>query len=237
MPPIRSQRPPPRGPRRPASRPVPSARAARPGGRAASAGVAAARASRRKALAFGLTGLLFVSLSAILFVLYSIIAGDAEPAETRRAHPFAIPPGAVQFRSLADFEKAPLRPGVPFALTIAEAELNQRIAARVAKQPDLPFHDVTARLLDEEAEFSGGVRAAGLELTPTVTMTFLAENGALRYEISAISFGPVPVPGVARQAISDTVARQLDQQKLTDKYIIDDLQIRPGFVTIVGRLK
>jgi hypothetical protein len=237
MPPIRSERPPPRGPRRPASRQAPAGRAARPGASAASAGVSAARESRRKALAFGLVGLLFASLGAILFVLYSIIAGDGGPAETRRTRPFAIPSGALQFGSLADFEKALLRPGVPFALTISEAELNQRIGALVARQPDLPFHDVSARLLDEEAEFSGGVRAAGLELTPTVTMTFYAENGALRYDISAISFGPVPVPGVARQAISDTVSRQLEQQKLTDKYIIEDMQIRAGFLTIVGRRK
>src|SRR5438128_12080356 len=95
MPPIRSQRPPPRGPGRPASRQVPSGRSA--GRRAASAGLSAATESRRKALAFGLVGLLFVSLSAILFVLYWIIAGGGELAETRPARPFAIPAGAVRF--------------------------------------------------------------------------------------------------------------------------------------------
>ena len=233
MPPIRSQRPPPpRGPRRPPGRP---GAAARPAGRAAAP--AAAPESRRKAMAFGLVGLLFASLSAILFVLYSIITGGEEPAAPARARPFTIPPGAVQFGSLADLEKASLRPGVPFALTIAEPELNQRIGAAIARQPDLPFHDVTARLLDERAEFTGGVRAGGLDLTPSVTMTFAAENGGLRHEITAINFGPVPVPGIARQAISDTVSRQVEQQKLTERYIIDDLQIRPGFVTIVGRLK
>jgi hypothetical protein len=186
-------------------------------------------------MAFGMVGLLFVSLSAILFVLYSIIAGEEAPAAPARA--LTIPPDAVRFGSLADFEKAQLRPGVPFALAIAEPELNQRIAAEIKRQPDLPFHDVGARLLDEQAEFTGGVRAAGLDLTPTVTMTFAAENGALRFEIAAISFGPIPVPGIARQAISDTVSRQLEQQKLTEKYFIDDLQIRPGFVTVVGRVK
>jgi hypothetical protein len=188
-------------------------------------------------MALGLLGLLFSSLGAILFVLYSIIAGDAEPPASARARTFSIPAGALQFGSLADFEKAQLRPGLPFALTIAEPELNQRLAAAIAKQPDLPFHDVTARLLDERAEFDGGVRAAGLDLNPTVTMTFWAEGGALRHEITAISFGPIPVPGVARQAISDTVSRQLEQQRLTERYSIDDLQLRPGFVTIVGRLK
>jgi hypothetical protein len=235
MPPIRSQRPTPRGAGRQPARPRQAGRPAVRG--AAQAGATAADEARRKAMAAGLVGLLVTSMGAILFVLYQTILADAGPAASARARPFVIPPGTTTFGSLADFEKATLRPGMPFALTISEPELNQRISAAIAKQPDLPFHDVNGRLLDEQAEFTGGVRAAGLDLTPTVTMAFVAEGGALRYDITAISFGPIPVPGIARQAISDTVQRQLEQQRLTEKYTIDDLQIRPGFVTILGKVK
>jgi hypothetical protein len=188
-------------------------------------------------MAAGLVGLLAVSMSAILFVMYQLIAGDSAPATARVRKPFAIPANAVQYGSLADFERAVLRPGMVFALTIPEAEMNQRLGAALAKQPDAPFHDVTGRLLDEHADFTGGVRAAGLDLTPTVTIEFAADAGQLRYDITGISFGPIPVPSIARQAISDTVQRQLEQQKLTEKYFIDDIQVRPGFVTIVGRVK
>jgi hypothetical protein len=70
-----------------------------------------------------------------------------------------------------------------------------------------------------------------------VTMRFWADRGSLLYDITNISFGPLPVPSVARDAIGDTVRRQLDSQKMLDKYLIDDVQVRPGAVTLVGRLK
>jgi hypothetical protein len=45
------------------------------------------------------------------------------------------------------------------------------------------------------------------------------------------------VPSVARQAISEIVSRQHEQQPVKARYRIDDPQIRPGLVTIVGRVE
>lgn len=230
MPPIRSGRArPSRAPARPGRSIDPSAT-----GTGVETRVIAIDASR-KWIAAGLVGLLGVSLSAIAFVLYQLIASDA--ASTGRAKPFVIPANAILFNSLSDFEKGLLKSGDVFALTIAEAEVNTRLTTAIAGKADLPFRDVLGKLVVEQADFTGSVRVAGLDLRPTVSIIFYAQGGLLRYEISGINFGPVPVPSAARQTISDSIQKQLDTQKLTEKFFIDDVQIRPGFVTLIGRMK
>src|SRR5581483_6649527 len=95
----------------------------------------------------------------------------------------------------------------------------------LAKQPNLPFRNVTAKVLDDRVDFNGLVKAAGLELGSTVGIRFFAQNGKIGYEITTINFGPVPVPGIARQAVQDNIDQQLSSQKLTDQWVIDDIQM------------
>ena len=242
MPPLRSRPPGPRrGGRPPAQAPRPAARAPAPrpvgGQRPHVATASAAADGQRKAMAAGMVGLLFLSLGAILFVMYQVFLGGGADPPVARTRPFAIPAGALQFTSLADFERAQLRSGQLFAVTIPEAELNTRIAEAIVKQPDLPFRDVKATLLEERADFNGTVQAAGLSLSPTIGMTFRAENGLIRHSIESIYVGPLPVPGFASSAVSDTVARQLEQQKMTEKFTVEDVQIRTGLVMFYGRWK
>jgi hypothetical protein len=223
MPPIRAA---PRAAAHPTSRPSrpPRRRPAR----------TASRGQRR--LGVALLGLLVASFAALLFVLYQLFAGAGPAPATARAGP-ALPANARRFNTLAEFEKARLSSGTPFAITLSEAELNQRLSAELAKQPNLPFRNVTARVLDDHVDFNGLAKAAGVELSSTVAIRFFAQSGKIGYEITSINFGPVPVPGIARQAIQDNVEQQLSSQKLTDQWVIDDIQTRVGAVTIVGHPK
>lgn len=240
MPPLRSRPP---GPRRGAGGPARGRPPPRPGAaRAAADGVqtvtlTAASDANRKAMAAGLVGLLFISLGAILFVMFQLIMGDPQVPVPVARKPFVIPASALQFGTLADFERANLRSGQLFAISISEPELNARLADIITKQPDLPFRGVTAKVLTDSADFNGSVRAAGLELSPTINMSFRAEGGRLRHSIDSIHFGPIPVPGFARSAVSDTVDRQLDGQQVSDKYTIEDIQLNPGVVNLVGRMR
>jgi len=215
--------------------------AARPAPRAARGPVrrrrsTATRSQRRIGLA--MVGLLAASFAALMYVLYQLFAGGGGPAATAAPRPpINIPANARRFNSLADFEKAKLTPGIPFAITLTEAEVNQRIAAELAKQPDLPFHDVHAALLDDDVDFTGQARAAGVDLGATVSIRFFAQNGRIGYNITSINFGPVPVPGIARQAIADNVDQQLSTQKFTDQWVLDDMQTRVGTITLVGHPK
>jgi hypothetical protein len=168
-----------------------------------------------------------------MYLLYQLFAAAPAAPATPRAS-IAIPANARRFGSLADFEKAKLTPGIPFVITLTEAEINQRITAELAKQPNLPFHNVTAKVLDDDVDFTGLARAAGVELSSNVSIRFFAQNGRIGYDITSISFGPVPVPGIARQAIADNVDQQLSTQKFTEQWTLDDVQARVGVVTIVG---
>ena len=220
MPPIRAvpraaAHPPPRVSRQPARRPARTA----------------TRGQRR--LGVALLGLLAASFAALLFVLYELFAGAGPAPPTTRAAP-AIPANARRFNTLAELEKTKLAPGTPFAITLSEAELNQRLSAELAKQPNLPFRNVTARVLVDHVDFSGLAKAAGVEVSSTVAIRFFAQSGKIGYEITSINFGPVPVPGIARQAIQDNVDQQLSSQKLTDQWVVDDIQTHVGAVTIVG---
>lgn len=234
MPPMRPPRPrqrPGAGPPRPAPDrgAAPSRAPARP--------VAANRSSAF--LAAGLVALFILSFGAILFVMYRLFIADSSTAsvpETAPAANLVLPPGARVFTSLSEFERGGSLPaGQPFALRISEAELNARIEAEMRKQSNLPIRNVTSTILDDKVRFNGLVRAAGVELNTTVDVRFKAEAGRLAYDILAINFGPVPVPGIARQAITDTIDRQIGQQKLTEPYILDSIQLRPGEVAVVGR--
>ena len=223
MPPIRA------APRAPA-RPV--AQATRLGGRRSAS--SATRGQRRIGVA--MLGLLAASFAALLFVLYQIfVGGGSSPAAATRAAP-TIPANARRFNSLADFEKGG-KPSGPFAITLTETEINQRMNAELAKQPNLPFRNVVGKVLDDRVDFTGLVKAAGVEMSSTVSMRFFPQNGKLGYEITSINFGPVPVPGIAKQAIQDNVDQQLGTQKFLDQWALDDVQTRTGAMTLVGHAK
>jgi hypothetical protein len=199
-------------------------------------------ASRRRT-AYLMLGGFVVSFGVLLYVLWQLILGAGAgrgiaDAPTAPPTPIPIPPNAVRFGSLGDFERAPKgAPGSPFVITISEAELNARVSEAVAKQPDLPFRDVTVKVRDDRVDFDGRVRAAGLEIPSTVGLKPTAVSTRLGYELTAIELGPVPVPGIARSAISDTIDRELDKARLTDGFALDAIQARQGVVTLVGRFR
>jgi hypothetical protein len=226
MPPLRSAtRAPARAARRPVRRPVP------------------VNAPGRRRTAYVMLGAFVVSFAVLLYVLWQLILGgggarSVAEAPTVPPTPLAIPPNAARFNSLAEMDRAPKGPpGGPFVLTITEAELNARVSEAVAKQPDLPFRNVSARVRDDRVDFSGQVRAAGLEIPSSVGLRPTAVNTRLGYELLAIDLGPVPVPGVARSAISDTIDRELDRARLTDAFVLEAIQARQGAVTLVGRFR
>jgi hypothetical protein len=196
----------------------------------------------RRRTAYFMLGAFVVSFAVLLYVLWQLIVGGSgargADAPTVPPTPLAIPPNAARFGSLAELDRAPKgAPGGPFVLTITEAELNARVSEAVAKQPDLPFRNVGARVRDDRVDFTGQVRAAGLEIPSTVGLKPTAVNTRLGYELVAIDLGPVPVPGIARSAISDTINRELDNARLTDAFLLDAIQARQGVITLVGRFK
>jgi hypothetical protein len=64
-----------------------------------------------------------------------------------------------------------------------------------------------------------------------------AVPGRLGYELPSIDLGPVPVSLVARQAISDTIDRELNKARLTEGFALEAIQAREGAVTLVGRFR
>jgi hypothetical protein len=228
--------------------PPPTAR--RADGRLAAGAVQAGPAPRRRrpvrprqrGLALGMLGLFLLSLAAILFVLYQLVLAEGVASATAalRARPTPIPTplNAQRFNSLAEFDRAQHSPpGAPFVIVISEAELNGRIASSLQKQPNLPFRDVAATIHDDRVDFTGSVRAAGLGIASAVGLKPRAVSSRLGYELLSIDFGPVPVPDVARQAISDTIDRELEKARLTEGFALDAVQAREGAVTLVGRFK
>ncbi|HEV8634203.1 MAG TPA: hypothetical protein VG370_08195 [Chloroflexota bacterium] len=195
---------------------------------------------RQRLLALGMLGLFLLSFAAILFVLYRLILaeGGAPSARSASPTPIPIPPNAARFGSLAEFERAQRgRPGSAFVIVITEPELNGRIAAAIQKQPNLPFRNVTAKIRDDRVDFEGLARAAGLEISAAVGLRPRAVNTRLGYELLSVDLGPVPVPGVARRAISDSIDRELERARLTDGFALDAVQAREGAVTLVGRFR
>jgi hypothetical protein len=236
MPPIRATgRPGPR-PRPTGQRPRTPPAAARPAPRPRR--VVSRAEQRQRRIALALAGLLAASLVAILFILYQVFLATSSPPTLPLPREPSIPSNARRFASLSEFERSRLVPGIPFAVTITEPELNARLQTELAKQGDaLPFRDVRATVLDDRIDFNGQVRAAGAELPSTVSIRFFARGGGLGYELQSISFGPIPVPGIARQAVTDAIDRQLASQKLSDQWLLDDVQARVGAVTLVGHPK
>lgn len=187
-------------------------------------------------MAFALAGLLVLSLGAILAVLYQLVLGGGGTAAnpTTLAGP-NIPANARRLGSLAELERSGV-PNVPFVVTVTEAELNQRIQSELTRQgSQLPFRDVRAKVLDDRIDFSGQTTAVGVDVPATVGMRFFARGGGIGYEVQSISFGPLPVPGPARQALTDQIDRQLAGQSLSDQWVLDEIHARVGIVTLVGR--
>jgi hypothetical protein len=181
-------------------------------------------------------GVMLLSLAAIVFVLYEIFLADRAPSAAEARPPVNIPANARRFGSLADLERAG-RLSTPFALTLTEAEINTRVQAELAKQPNLPFRDVRAKVVDDRIDFTGQADVSGVGVGTTVGIHFFPKNGTLGYEIQSISFGPVPVPGIARQTLQDQIDKQLAGQNMTTAWVIDEIDQRPGLVTIVGHAK
>ena len=224
MPPVRGAR----RPARPPTRPTAPAAGSRRVGASPSRGL--------KTLAFGVVGLFIVALAAIVYVMWQIAAGGSG-ATARASAPLVIPPNAQRFASYLDFERTAPKAGTQFAVSLTEAELNARLGQALARQPDLPFKDVKATVLDDRIDFTGKTRAVGLDLSAVVGLALFADNGRLAYDIQSIDFGPVPVPGPARGAIQESIDRQLAGQRLTEGFIVDGIQARRGAVTIVGRMR
>ena len=218
------------------------ARAAAPGARRPVRRAPAAEMGDRRRTAYMMLFGFVISFVVLMYALWQRImgsgAGRTSDAPDVPPTPIAIPPNAARFNSLAEFERAPKGPpGGPFVIVVSEAELNARVSDAVTKQPDLPFRNVTARVRNDRIDFSGGVRAVGLEIPSTVGLKPTAANTRLGYELLGIDFGPVPVPGVARGAISDTINRELDNARLTEGFALDAIQARQGTVTLVGRFR
>ncbi len=198
-----------------------------------------------KYLALGMVAILVFSFAAILFIMYQLILGGGGTSTDIPGAPtklpitkLQIPPGAREFTSLADFEKAGRLPaGQLFALTLTEAELNGRLADVVKQQADLPFREPRLRVLDDKVQIDTKAKVASVELSPTVEMTFFPQNGRLGYEITRISFGPLPVPAVARSAVSDAIERSLSGSKLTEAWNLQEVQMRVGTVIILARMR
>lgn len=181
-------------------------------------------------------GVMLLSLGAIIFVLYEIFLSDRTPAAAEARPALNIPANARRFNSWADLDRAG-RLTTPFALMLTEAEINARLQTELAKQPNLPFRDVRAKVVDDAIDFNGQANVSGVSIGTTVTIHFLARNGTLGYEIRSINFGPVPVPGIARQTLQDQIDKQLAGQNMTAAWALDDVDQRPGLVTIVGHPK
>jgi hypothetical protein len=184
-----------------------------------------------------------LSFGLLLFVLYQLIlggggAGVAGGARLAGPTPIAVPANARRFGSLAELDRAGPGPaGSAFALTITEAELNARIDAALRQQPELPFRRVTAAIGDDRIDFEGTVRTSGLDVASAVGLRPFALGGRIGYEIRSIDVGPVPLPGFAGQAISDTIDRELERARLTEAFALEAIQARRGAVTLVGRFR
>jgi len=64
-----------------------------------------------------------------------------------------------------------------------------------------------------------------------------AAGGRLGRDLLSIDLGPVPVPGIARRAISDTIDRELEKAHPTEGFALEAVQAREGAVTLVGRFR
>ena len=182
-------------------------------------------------------GVMLLSLAAIIFVLYEVFLADrGSGAVTAARPPVNIPANARRFSSLDDLFRAG-RLTTPFALMLTEPELNARVQTELAKQPNLPFRDLHAKIVDGRIDFDGQANVGGLTVATTVGIRFFADNGALGYEIQSINFGPVPVPAVARQTLTEQIDKQLAGQNMTAAWALDQVDQRPGVVTIVGHPK
>jgi hypothetical protein len=198
-------------------------------------------------LAIAMAAAFGVGVVVLLFLLFQLLLGGSEsgsveltaPTQGRAPAPgITIPPNARTFNSLAELERGGRPPaGQPFALLLSENELNDRLRTELAKRPESIFRNMTAKVVDDRVEFTGTVRAAGMELNTTFGVKLAAVNGRLTHEIASVNFGPIPVPAVARQAIGDAIDREIQSQKLFDSMQFDQLAIRNGQIQMVARTR
>lgn len=128
--------------------------------------------------------------------------------------------------------------GEAFKMTLTEKEINELAQDALATQSNVPVSDVSVRLEDGQVVARGRVRVAFLTLNAELIAIVPVENGKPAPEIVGIKVNGQPISGVLRTQIMNMITPYLDRLAQADLAVdVEDVQITPGRIRVVGRYK
>ncbi len=125
----------------------------------------------------------------------------------------------------------------PFTMILTQDELNSVANKALTSQPQLPVQDIKIELQNGQATISGTAQQAGISVPLKMVLTLAPDQqGGLIFLIVSADLGPLPMPNVFLNPISDQLNQALIEQlgpKLNTIYI-ENISITPGTLMISG---
>jgi uncharacterized protein YpmS len=123
---------------------------------------------------------------------------------------------------------------------IDQTQLTSYLASRLASQSKPLFTDPQVYLQDGQMEVYGkaerGLLSANVKVTIYVSIN---EQGQPKIEISAVDFGPLPMPASLREALTATIQEAYTGSlgPIATGFRLEDITIADGVMTVTGRIK
>jgi len=127
-----------------------------------------------------------------------------------------------------------------FSVTITEGQLTDFINRKNAENPNSTVSAIQVFLRDGQIQFLGNAESeagsATLEVLITVSVT---AEGKVQFDVTTAKIGPFPVPESMLDSISQSVNEALSSPdaQFADKIFVESVEIRDGFMTIMGTMK
>lgn len=123
-------------------------------------------------------------------------------------------------------------------MTLTEREVNELAQEALATQSNVPISNVRVRLEDKQIVASGQVRLAFFAVNVELTGVVPVKDGKPAPEIVDIKVNGQPLSGPLRSQLMSMITPYLDQLAQAELVVeIEDVQVTPGQIRIVGRYK
>lgn len=124
-----------------------------------------------------------------------------------------------------------------FSYQITEAQMTAILQEAILTKPDLGISEPIVYLRDSHIEIHGNAKLSGVSLPLLITINlYIDAEKQLQYEITSAKIGPLPVPQIMLQQLSDYIGQSIDQSIAMDRNDIafESISIDHGLLSISG---
>jgi hypothetical protein len=129
------------------------------------------------------------------------------------------------------------RHGEAYELVLSEEELTAAAAYFLSFTPEVRFTRLKISISGEKVTIDGVTKGLPITTPVRVTGTVLARGGLPQASVDDVGLGETALPGFLRDRIVQEINANLDFSRYPLALSVDVLELRPGYVTIRGRIK